>query len=173
MLCGHRLCNCNIWSVQVENESRKFHWKTLVKYTLVGCYIMDTVIEGGGINPMMLRTQFEKLTQELTSGSMILKTIILELHMVLQNIWKKVVGYDLFNISPSNIFLFMLLPARFNQNCQVVLAAVSINGLTFCWKLLVMICLTFLHQIISYLCFCLQDFIKIVMLLMAAVSING
>ena len=33
------------------------------------------------------------------------------------------------NISPSNIFLHMRLPARFHQNCQAVLAAVSINGL--------------------------------------------
>ena len=34
-----------------------------------------------------------------------------------------------FNISPSNIFLTILLPASFHQNCQPVLAAVSINGL--------------------------------------------
>ena len=32
---------------------------------------------------------------------------------------------------------------------------------------------TFLHQIFSYLCFCLQDFIKTVRLLLAALSVNG
>ena len=30
-----------------------------------------------------------------------------------------------------NIFLNILLPARFHQNCQAALAAVSINGLRF------------------------------------------
>ena len=33
------------------------------------------------------------------------------------------------NISPSNIFLNMFLPAIFQQYCQAVLAVVSINGL--------------------------------------------
>ena len=33
------------------------------------------------------------------------------------------------NISPSNIFSTMLSFERFHQNCQAVLAAVSINGL--------------------------------------------
>ena len=31
----------------------------------------------------------------------------------------------------------------------------------------------FLHQIFSLICFCLQDLIKIVRLLLAAMSING
>ena len=35
----------------------------------------------------------------------------------------------LINISPSSIFLIMLLPARYPQNCQALLAAVSINRL--------------------------------------------
>ena len=35
----------------------------------------------------------------------------------------------LINLSLSNIFLNMLLLAIFNQNCQAVLAVVSINGL--------------------------------------------
>ena len=35
----------------------------------------------------------------------------------------------LINISPSNIFLSMLLPAIFHQNGQAVLAVASINGL--------------------------------------------
>ena len=33
--------------------------------------------------------------------------------------------------------------------------------------------LTFLHQIFCQLCFCLKDFIKIVRLVLASVSING
>ena len=36
-----------------------------------------------------------------------------------------------------------------------------------------MFLLTFLHEIFSRLCFCLQDIIKIVRLLLAVVSING
>ena len=36
-----------------------------------------------------------------------------------------------------------------------------------------MLWITFLLQIFSYSCFCLQDFSKIVRLLLAAVSING
>ena len=35
----------------------------------------------------------------------------------------------LINISPSNIFLIVLLPARYHQNCLALLGAVSINGL--------------------------------------------
>ena len=35
--------------------------------------------------------------------------------MILLDIWKGVVGYLLINISPSNIFLSMLLPAKFWQ----------------------------------------------------------
>ena len=35
----------------------------------------------------------------------------------------------LIDISPSNIFLTLLLPAGYRQNCQAVLAAVSVNGL--------------------------------------------
>ena len=33
--------------------------------------------------------------------------------------------------------------------------------------------MTFLNQIFSLICFCLQDFTKVVRLLLAAVSING
>ena len=49
--------------------------------------------------------------------------------MILQNIWRRVVGNIGINISPSNIFLAMLLRARFDQNCQAVLDAVSTYGL--------------------------------------------
>ena len=37
--------------------------------------------------------------------------------MILQSILRRVVGYVLMNISPSNIFPTMLLFARFHQNC--------------------------------------------------------
>ena len=67
--------------------------------------------------------------QILSSGSIILLTITLELRMVLQNISRRVVGDVLTDISPSNIFLtFMPFPAGFYQNYQAVLASVSING---------------------------------------------
>ena len=36
----------------------------------------------------------------------------------------------LMNISPSKMFLNILLPTIFHQNCQAVLAAVSMNGLS-------------------------------------------
>ena len=46
--------------------------------------------------------------------------------MILQTIWEKVV---LINISPSNRFQREISYAKYHQNCQVVLASVSINGL--------------------------------------------
>ena len=55
--------------------------------------------------------------------------ITLELGMHLQNIWWRVVGNVMINISLSNIFLNMLLTAKFHQNYQAVLGVVSINGL--------------------------------------------
>ena len=58
---------------------------------------------------------------------MILLTITLKLRMILQNISRGVVGNVLINVSPSNIFLTLLLPAIFHQNCK---AAVCINGLS-------------------------------------------
>ena len=67
----------------------------------------------------------------LSSVSIILLTITFELHEILQNISRKVVGNVLINISPSNIFSNMLSFERFHQNCQAVLAVVSINELMF------------------------------------------
>ena len=49
--------------------------------------------------------------------------------MILQNIWRGVVVYDLVNISPSTISPNMLLSERFHSNCQAILAAMRINGL--------------------------------------------
>ena len=66
--------------------------------------------------------------QILSSASIILLTITLKLRKVLQNIWRRVVGDVLPDISPSNIFLTMPFPARFYQNDQAALAAVGING---------------------------------------------
>ena len=51
--------------------------------------------------------------------------------MLLENIWRRVVGNILMNISTSNISWNMLLAKRFHQNNQAVSAAVSINGLRF------------------------------------------
>ena len=47
-------------------------------------------------------------------------TITLLLRMILQNTSRRVVGNVWINISPSNIFLIVHLPARFDQNCQAV-----------------------------------------------------
>ena len=49
--------------------------------------------------------------------------------MILQNIWRRVVGNVLINISPSIILPILLKPERFHKKCQADLAAVSINGL--------------------------------------------
>ena len=38
--------------------------------------------------------------------------------MILQNIWGRVVGNVVINISPSNIFQKMLLIEKYIQNCQ-------------------------------------------------------
>ena len=56
--------------------------------------------------------------QKVSSGSVILLRITLDVIMILQNISGRVVGYVLVHISPSNIFVTMLLPARFHQKCQ-------------------------------------------------------
>ena len=64
----------------------------------------------------------------MSYGLLILLMITLELTMILQHISRRVVGYVLINISPSNIFLIKLLPARFHQNVKLLLAAASING---------------------------------------------
>ena len=72
---------------------------------------------------------------------MILKAITLKLRIILQNIWRRVVGNVLMNISPSNTFLTLLLPAIFHQNCQAVLAAVSIERLNHDFKCFTMVLL--------------------------------
>ena len=56
--------------------------------------------------------------RKLSSGVMILLTITFELGIILQNIWRRVVGNVLINISPSNILPIVLKPDRFLQNCQ-------------------------------------------------------
>ena len=60
---------------------------------------------------------------------MILLSILFELAIILQTIWRSVVGNALINISLSIIFLNMILPEMFHQNCKSVLAVVSNNGL--------------------------------------------
>ena len=58
--------------------------------------------------------------QILSSGILILLAIFLEIKIILQNILRRVVVNSQINISPSNVFLIMLLPARFHQSCQEV-----------------------------------------------------
>ena len=67
----------------------------------------------------------KNLLGQLSSGSMILLTITFKLMMISQNISRRVVGNVLVNISPSNISLTMLSPARFHQNCQTLASGVS------------------------------------------------
>ena len=55
--------------------------------------------------------------------------ITLKLRMISLNICRKDVDNVGFNISPWNIFLNMLLPARFVKIVRLLLEAVSINGL--------------------------------------------
>ena len=52
--------------------------------------------------------------------------------MYLKNIWRRIVGNVLINISPSIIFPTVLSLARLHQNCQAALPAASINGLILC-----------------------------------------
>ena len=77
----------------------------------------------GRVNPLMLRGSSSKCC-------LVLLIITVEIRMIFQIIWRGVVCYVLNNISPSNFFLTLLLPARFHQNCPLLLAAMSINGLT-------------------------------------------
>ena len=57
-----------------------------------------------------------ELLLKLSSGSKLLLTITLRLRMVLQDIWRKVVGNILINSSPSNIFQTLLLPSKYHWN---------------------------------------------------------
>ena len=60
--------------------------------------------------------QAQEFLQKLSSGSVILLMITMELRMNFQNIWRRVVGNVLNNMCPSNIFPTLLLPSRFHQN---------------------------------------------------------
>ena len=57
---------------------------------------------------LVISSPLTEFVLELSSGSMILLIITLELGMYLQTIWRRVVGNVLINISLSNIFLTML-----------------------------------------------------------------
>ena len=67
------------------------------------------------VNQLML---LEGFIGKLSSRAMILLTITFELGIILQKIWRRVVGNVLINISPSNILPIVLKPERFLQNCQ-------------------------------------------------------
>ena len=60
--------------------------------------------------PITLESQ-----QEMSSASMPLLMITSDLRMVISNIWRRVVGSVLMNISPSNIFQIALSHSRCNQ----------------------------------------------------------
>ena len=62
---------------------------------------------------------------------MIILTITQKSRIILQDIWRRVVGNVLINISPSNMFPYMPLEKRINQNSAAVLVAVSMSGLTY------------------------------------------
>ena len=66
------------------------------------------------INPFVLQRFSGNCHLDLKT----LLMITLELWMILQNIWMRVVGNVRNNISPLNIFPTLLLLARFHQNCQ-------------------------------------------------------
>ena len=76
-------------------------------------------------------TDAQEFLWKFSSASMILLAITLELRIILQNISRRVVGYVLMNVSPSNIFQIMLVSDRFLQNRQaaLLLATASKNRL--------------------------------------------
>ena len=63
-------------------------------------------------NPLML------MIKKMSSGPMILLTITLKQRMILQNIGRRVEGNVQVDISSSNSFLILLLPAKYHQKCQ-------------------------------------------------------
>ena len=63
----------------------------------------------------------------LSSGSMIVLAITMEIRIIFSKHLRKIVGRVLINFSPMNMFLTMLLPTRFQQNW----AASSVHGLKF------------------------------------------
>ena len=62
-------------------------------------------------NPLMLESS---CGHQMSSGSLILLTITLELAIILQNISRRFVSNVLINIPPSNMFLVVFLPATFH-----------------------------------------------------------
>ena len=80
------------------------------------------------LNPSILK----EFLQKLSSESMILLAITLRLIMVLQDIWRRVVGNVLSDNSPSNMLMALLLAAKYYCDycdLRLLLAAVSKNGL--------------------------------------------
>ena len=63
---------------------------------------------------------------------MIFSKITLKLIIHSPNIWRRLVGWVPNNVSPSNIFLILLLFERYHQKHKAVLAAPGINRLK--WK---------------------------------------
>ena len=62
----------------------------------------------------------------MSSDNLILLIINLKSRMILQNICLRVVGNDLINNFPSNIFPTMFCSEIFQQNCQAVLTTMGI-----------------------------------------------
>ena len=81
----------------------------------------ERILSIGRVKLHMLRLLTHKhlrVPPGLSSGSLILLIITLELRVILQNIHRKVVNIIMINISPPDIFSYMLLLERFNQNFQ-------------------------------------------------------
>ena len=96
------------------------YWHTLniqeLKWALKGKAPLLIPTAGAGSKPI----NAYELLLKLSSGSMILLIITSELSILLENIWRRVVGNVLMYISPSNIFPNMLLAEGFQQKCQTV-----------------------------------------------------
>ena len=90
-----------------------------------------------------------KSNSKLLSGSFIVVTITDKRRVILENIWRRVVGSVLIKISPSNIFISMLSPEKIHQICQ----ASSVIFQIFVREVLGFFWLTIFLYIFPQICF--------------------
>ena len=120
---------CRIYSdssAHRNNLDGRFMWQTVTIIqrapVLFRCNLFPILLSsaGWGYTLVVLNTGWFltiyawELLLKMLSGTMILLTITWKLRMILQNIWRRVFGHVLINISPPNIFPNMFLSEIFH-----------------------------------------------------------
>ena len=109
--------NFTSWSFVSES----YFWPVKVQYCIRGMTLCSAKMRLQSSVCKIFENRINQVMLKCSSRTCleidILLANILELKIILQNIWRRVVVNDLISISQSTIFLIMLLPKRFHQNC--------------------------------------------------------